>query len=88
MSRKKKRNQAVKDYRKWKFTNLPNSLLPNVLYMERLAKILISISEGIVKKFLSRLWVGRRKKPFLGYVPKNEEKRIQSVKGKYEIRCS
>ena len=35
--------------------------------------------EGIIKKnFLwsSRLWVGRRKEPILGYVPKKDEKRI------------
>ena len=29
----------------------------------------------------SRLWVGRRKEPILGYVPKNDEKRIWSIKG-------
>ena len=35
------------------------------------------------KKILwaSRLWVGRRKEPILGYVPKNDEKRIWSLKG-------
>ena len=34
------------------------------------------------KKFLwaSRLWVGRPKEPILGYVPKNDEKKIQAVK--------
>ena len=26
-------------------------------------------------------WVGRRKEPILGYVPKYDEKRIQAVKG-------
>ena len=33
--------------------------------------------EGIIKKFLwaSRLWVGWRKKPILGYVPKDDEKK-------------
>ena len=37
----------------------------------------------IQKNFLwaSRLWVGRRKEPILGYVPKNDEKRIWSIKG-------
>ena len=35
------------------------------------------------KNFLwaSRLWVGRRKEPILGYVPKNDEKIIWSIKG-------
>ena len=33
--------------------------------------------KGSSKKFLwaSRLWVGRRKEPILGYVPKNDEKK-------------
>ena len=55
-----------------------NPLLPGVPYMARLAKLFISISEGIIKKFLwtSRLWVGRRKESILGYVPKNDEKKI------------
>ena len=37
------------------------------------------------KKFLwaLSLWVGRRKEPILGYVPKNDEKRIWSFKGYY-----
>ena len=32
--------------------------------------------EGIIKKILwaSRLWVGRRKEPILGYISKNDEK--------------
>ena len=29
----------------------------------------------------SRLWVGRQKEPILGYVPKNDKKKIQEVKG-------
>ena len=35
------------------------------------------------KNFLwvSRLWVGRRKEPTLGYVPKNDEKNFWSIKG-------
>ena len=44
---------------------------------ERLAKILILILEGIIKKnflWASRLWVSRREEPILGYVPKNCEK--------------
>ena len=27
------------------------------------------------------LWVGRRKEPILGYLPKNDEKRIHALKG-------
>ena len=48
-----------------------------VSYMRRSAKILILNKEGIIdKNFLwaSRLWVGRRKEPILGYVPKNDKK--------------
>ena len=30
---------------------------------------------------LSRLWVGRQKEPILGYVPKNDKKRIHAFKG-------
>ena len=39
--------------------------------------------KGHSKNFLwaSRLWVGRRKEPILGYVPKNDEKWIWSIKG-------
>ena len=50
--------------------------MPSVLNIGRLTKILVSIEEGIIKKkFLweSRLWVGRRLEPILGYVPKNDE---------------
>ena len=52
--------------------------------MERLAKILILIYEGIIKKnflWTSPLWVGRRKEPILGYVPKNYEKMNSGSKG-------
>ena len=28
---------------------------------------------------ISRSWVGRRKEPILGYIPKNYQKRIQAV---------
>ena len=39
------------------------------------------------KNFLwaSRLWVGRRKEPILGYVPKNDEKKNSGCKG---LRCN
>ena len=43
-----------------------------------------NLKEGIHKKnFLwsSRLWVGRRKEPILGYVPKNDEKKNLVHKG-------
>ena len=50
-----------------------------VSYMRRSAKILILIKElrDHRKNILwaSRLWVGRRKEPILGYVPKNDEKK-------------
>ena len=39
--------------------------------------------KGPSKKFLwaSRLWVGRRKEPILGYVPKNYVKKNSGSKG-------
>ena len=39
--------------------------------------------KGSSKKFLwaSRLWVGRRKEPILGYGPKNDEKKNLVHKG-------
>ena len=51
--------------------------------MRRSAKILYLNKEGIIENFLwaPRLWVGRRKEPILGYVTKNDEKRIHAFKG-------
>ena len=45
--------------------------------------ILFNLRRDHQKNFLwaSRLWVGRRKEPILGYVPKNDENRISSIKG-------
>ena len=59
-----------------------NPLLPIVPYMTCLAKTLISILKGIIKKIIwaSRLWVGRRKEPILGYVPRNDDKRNSGSK--------
>ena len=52
-----------------------------VSYMQRSAKILILNKVGIRKNFLwgSRLWVGRRKEPILGYVQKNDEKKNSCI---------
>ena len=55
-----------------------------VSYMRRSAKFFILNKEGIIEKnflWASRLWVGRRKEPILGYVPKNDKKRIHAFKG-------
>ena len=67
----------------WYKVHLINPLLLNVPKRERLAKILILIYEGIIKKFLGalRLWVGRQKEPILGYVPKNCEKNNSGSNG-------
>ena len=73
----KKRIQEVKGWRKWELTNLFNPLPPSVPIWHHLAKLSILILEGIIKKnflWTSQLWVGRRKEPILGYVPKNDEK--------------
>ena len=42
------------------------------------------------KNFLwaSRLWVGRRKEPILGYVPKNDEKKNVVHKGLKKMKIS
>ena len=61
-----------------------NPLLPSAAYMRRSAKILILIWEGIIKKIFlwaSRLWVGRRKEPTLGYVEKLRKKKNSGSKG-------
>ena len=55
-----------------------------VSYMPRSAKILNLNKERIIEKnflWAPRLWVGRRKEPILGYVTKNNEKRINAFKG-------
>ena len=63
-----------------------NPLPPSVPYMVRLAKFSISIYEGIIKK----IFYDRRdyesvdeKSLRQNHVPKNDEKRIQAVKGKW-----
>ena len=55
-----------------------------VLYVLHSAKILILSKDGIIEKnfvWAPHLWVGRRKEPILGYVLKNNEKRIHAFKG-------
>ena len=46
----KKRIQALKGSRKWKFTNFFNPLLPIAYKSARIDKILILKLEGIIKK--------------------------------------
>ena len=61
-----------------------NPFPPSVPIWHRLAKHSILILEGIIKKkFLgaSWLWVGRRKVPILGYVPKNYERKNSGSNG-------
>ena len=61
-----------------------NPLAPSAHKSARIAKISIpKIRRDHKKNYLwaSRLWVGRRKEPILGYVPKTTIKRIQAVKG-------
>ena len=57
-----------------------NPLLAIAHKSARIGKISILKLEGIIKKILwaSRLWVGRRKKPILGYVSKNYKKNNNS----------
>ena len=51
-----------------------NPLTPSWIHKSSLTKILFIKYEGIIKKILwaSRLWVGRRKEPILGFVQKND----------------
>ena len=52
--------------------------------MAPFTEISIPFKEGIIKKnflWATRLWVGRRKEPILGYVPKNDEKKNSVLKG-------
>ena len=61
-----------------------NPLVPGVHKSVRIDQITILRLEGIIKKkflWASQLWVGRRKESILGYVPENDEKRIQALKG-------
>ena len=80
----KKRIQALKSLRKWKFTKIFNPLLPIAYKSARIDKISILKLEGIIKKnflWASRLWVGRGKKLISGYVSKNYEKKNSGTKG-------
>ena len=55
-----------------------NPLTPRRTLVSTFTEISILFLEGIIKKnflWASRLWVGRRKEPILGYVPKNDEKK-------------
>ena len=58
------------------FVKVLNPLVPSSHKSARIAKTSILKLEGTIKKILwaSRLWVGRRKEPILGYVSKNYEK--------------
>ena len=59
-----------------------NPLPPCVTCKACLARILISISERIVKKFWAlRLWAGRWKEPLFGYASKNDEKENSGNEG-------
>ena len=58
--------------------------MPSVHTSVRIAKKIDSkIRRDHQKNFLwaSRLWVGRRKEPILGYVSKNDEKKYSGIKG-------
>ena len=61
-----------------------NPLEPRRTQVSPITEISILFWEGIIKKnflWASRLWVGRRKEPILGYVPKNYEKKNSVHKG-------
>ena len=56
--------------------------MPSAAFMRRSAKI-FNLRRDHQKKFIwaSRLWVGRRKEPILGYVSKNYAKNNSGSKG-------
>ena len=59
-----------------KYRQLFNPFPPSVPIWYRLAKKMILNEEGIIKQifpWVLPLWVGRRKDPILGYVPKSYE---------------
>ena len=58
-----------------------NPSLSSVPYMAPLVNIYFNFRRDHKKILASRLWVGRRKEPILGYVQKNNEKIMQGVKG-------
>ena len=71
----------ILQYESLKIFNSINPLWPWVTNSSRIAKISISKYEGIMKKishWATRLWVGRRKEPILGYVPKNDKNKKNS----------
>ena len=53
------------------------------LFWERLSNFYYNFKKGSPKNFqwVLRLWVGRRKVPLIGYVPKKGERRLQAVEG-------
>ena len=86
MSRKtaKKRIQALKGWRKWKFTNFFNPLLPIAYKSARIDKISILKLEGIIKliSFERRDYESVEEKSLSQAVTqKTTKKRIQALKG-------
>ena len=77
-------NSGRNGLKKIKIYKLFNPFPPSVPVWHRLAKHSILILERIIKKnFLwsSRLWVGWRKEPILGYVPENYERKNSGSNG-------
>ena len=71
------------------FSPTTNPLCPSVTNSSRIEKKFdFKIRKDNQKNFqwASRLWVGRRKQPILGYVPKNDEKKNSGGKGLKKIR--
>ena len=86
MSRKtmKKRIQALKGLRKWKFTNFLNPLLPIAYESARIDKISVLKLEGIIKKISNerRDYESVEEKSLSQAMSrKTMKKRIQALKG-------
>ena len=71
-----KKNLVHKGLKKLKFLNCINLLTPRRTLVPLSLKFQCHFKKGSSKKNLwaFRLWVGRRKEPILGYVPKNDKK--------------
>ena len=69
-------NLVLKVLKKWKFPNYIDPLTPRSTQLSPFTEIQFYFKKGSSKKFLwaSRLWVGRRKEPILGYVRKKRRK--------------
>ena len=88
-TKKRKENSGSKGLRKIKIYKFVWPFSSYRVHMASLSKNFdFNLRRDHQKNFLwaSRLWVGRRKEPILGYVPKNYEKENSGSKGLRKIK--